>query len=126
MKKIIRYKGIKIGAFGVPTTGKKLKKAPKKDSRIYRRKFVSPFKKNSPKNLIVMYDIPHERKPEREWFRRQLQYFGYVMIQRSVWVGPSPLPKPFVSYIKSIRLGGGLKTFKLAKPYQDKSEQSIK
>ena len=126
MTNIRRYKGIKIGALGLPTTGEKSVKSTKKDSRIYRKMFTSPFNKNSPKNLIVMYDIPDERKSEREWFRRQLQYFGYVMIQRSVWVGPSPLPKSFVSYLKSIKLRDKLKTFRLAKPYREGSLQSIK
>lgn len=126
MKKIIRYKGIKIGAFGLPTTGEEQKKTKRRDPRIYRKMFTSPFNKNSPKNLIIMYDIPDRRKSEREWFRRQLQYFGYVMIQRSVWVGPSPLPRSFVSYLKSVKLRDKLKTFKLARPYKEGSPQSIK
>ena len=43
------------------------------------------------KNLIVLFDIPEERKTEREWFRSHLIRFGYIMIQKSVWIGPSPL-----------------------------------
>jgi hypothetical protein len=39
------------------------------------------------------------------------------MIQKSVWVGPSPLPKDFLDYVKSIGLLNQLKTLKLAKPY---------
>jgi hypothetical protein len=42
------------------------------------------------------------------------------MIQKSVWVGPSPLPKDFLEYVKSIKLLGQLKAFKLAKPYSEK------
>ena len=64
-----------------------------------------------------MYDIPDKQKKERDWFRRQLQNFGFIMIQRSVWVGPSPLPKDFQVYISSIGLKENLKTFKLAKSY---------
>lgn len=64
-----------------------------------------------------MYDIPHENKKERDWFRRHLKKFNYIMIQKSVWVGPSPLPRSFIDYVKSIGLLNQLKTFKLAKPY---------
>ena len=64
-----------------------------------------------------MYDIPHTLKKERDWFRRQLINFGYVMIQKSVWVGPSPLPKDFLAYLKEIKIGDSFKTFKLAKSY---------
>ncbi len=75
--------------------------------------FLSPFEKNAKKSLIVMFDIPETRKSEREWFRRQLRDFGYEMIQKSVWFGPSPLPKEFVDYVKSIGLRNAVKTFKV-------------
>ena len=79
--------------------------------------FDSPYKKGEPKNLLVMFDIPETKKAEREWFRFHLREFGYEMIQKSVWVGPSPLPKDFMDYVKDIKLRGCIKTFKLAKPY---------
>lgn len=79
--------------------------------------FESPFKKNSPKNLLVMFDIPEDKKSEREWFRFQLRQFGYTMIQKSVWVGPFPLPNEFLDYIKKLNLKKCIKTFKLEKPY---------
>ena len=86
---------------------------------LYHVSFLSPFKKDAPKNLIVMYDIPHNLKKERDWFRRQLIKFEYIMIQKSVWVGPSPLPKDFLDYLKEIKIGDNFKTFKLAKPYKN-------
>lgn len=79
--------------------------------------FESPFKKSSPKNLLVIFDIPEIRKAEREWFRFHLRSFGYEMVQKSVWVGPSPLPKEFLDYVKFIKLKDCIKTFKLAKSY---------
>ncbi len=82
--------------------------------------FTSSFSKDAPKNLLVMYDIPEDKKTERDWFRRHLIRFGYVMIQRSVWVGLSPLPKEFMNYVKKIHLVDNLKTFKLAKGYSVK------
>jgi len=67
---------------------------------------------------LVMFDVPTERKSEREWLRWHLKKFGYIMIQQSVWVGPSPLPKEFNNYIKSIKLDNCIKTFKLERPYK--------
>lgn len=69
------------------------------------------------KNLLLMFDIPTERKGEREWLRWHLKKFEYIMVQKSVWVGPSPLPKEFKEYIKKIKLNKCIKTFKLAKSY---------
>src|SRR3989344_8890700 len=83
----------------------------------YNVSFECCFDQKSPKNLIVMYDIPHLQKKERDWFRRQLINFEYIMIQKSVWVGPSPLPKDFLVYLKQIKIGDKFKTFKLAKSY---------
>lgn len=85
-------------------------------------KFSSPFVLNAPKNLLLMFDIPESKRAERHWLRWHLREFQYYMIQKSVWVGPSPLPKKFGAHLKEMSLYTFIKTFKLAKPYQiDKS-----
>lgn len=86
--------------------------------------FDSPFTKNAPKNLLVLFDIPEDCKAEREWFRRQLREFGYDMVQKSVWLGPSPLPKEFVEYVKTIGLRDCIKTFRLARNQQSELKNS--
>lgn len=91
-----------------------------KNKILKKNDFNFSFATDAPKDLLVMYDIPEDKKAEREWFRRHLIKFGYIMIQRSVWVGPSPLPKDFVGYIKKIGLKEDLKTFKLARGYKEK------
>jgi len=114
------YKGMRVNAFGMPIFSRGRKSRAKGEGRkraFFHITFISPFKKDAPKNLIVMYDIPHNLKKERDWFRRQLINFGYIMIQKSVWVGPSPLPKDFLDYLKEIKIGDNFKTFKLAKAY---------
>jgi DNA-binding transcriptional regulator PaaX len=121
-KRDIYYKGMRVGFLGLPKSGAS-QKTQKKNTikkRLYHPSFVCTFKKDSPKNLVVMYDIPHAKKKERDWFRRHLRKFGYLMIQRSVWVGPSPLPKEFLDYLNEIKIGNNLKTLKLAKPYKGK------
>lgn len=84
--------------------------------------FHSSFKKITPKDLLILFDIPEDRKAEREWLRSHLKFFGYDMVQKSIWLGPSPLPKPFLDYIKSIHLDNYIKTFRLAKA----QKQSLK
>ena|SRR3989344_4874526 len=114
------YKGMRVNALGLPVIdyGKEeTQKLKRRKRNLYLASFLSSFKKDAPKNLMVMYDIPHNLKKERDWFRRHLVKFGYVMIQKSVWVGPSPLPKSFLDYLKEIKIGDSFKTFKLAKPY---------
>lgn len=118
------YKGMKVDSFGLPIFLKNKSGRTKKDSRkrsFYYTSFLSSFSEDSPKNLLLIYDIPEVMKKERDWFRRHLIKFGYVMIQKSVWVGPSPLPKDFLDYLKEIKIGDNFKTFKLAKSYIKKS-----
>ncbi len=113
------YKGMRVNTLGLPIlkgNRTRIKKENRKRN-FYHTAFSSPFKKDSPKNLILMYDVIEEKKKERDWFRRQLKNFGYTMIQRSVWVGPSPLSKEFLDYVKLIGLKDHLKIFKLAKAY---------
>ncbi|MEX2052110.1 MAG: CRISPR-associated endonuclease Cas2 [Candidatus Paceibacterota bacterium] len=121
-KKTFYYKGIKVNAFGLPILSENKKRLKRKNRKrnFYHTAFSSSFSKDSPKNLILMYDVVEAKKKERDWFRRQLKNFNYIMIQRSVWVGPSPLPKEFLDYVKEIGLQRHIKTFKLAKPYTGK------
>jgi DNA-binding transcriptional regulator PaaX len=141
-----RYKGMQVSALGIPAifpykkqsinnaiyklnkggyiskSDNYIRLLPKGKKYVENKKarlvtFDSPYKKKSPKNLLVMFDIPEVKKAEREWFRFHLRQFGYEMIQKSVWVGPSPLPKDFLDYVKEIKLKECIKTFKLAKPY---------
>ena len=112
----LKYKGMSVNLIGLPDFSD-IKEEKKIIKRKYLRSFVSDFPKDASKNLLLMYDIPHVMKKERDWFRRQLRNFDFVMIQKSVWVGPSPLPKDFLDYLKRIGLQKEFKTFKLAKSY---------
>ncbi|MFZ2149551.1 MAG: hypothetical protein WAV15_00080 [Minisyncoccia bacterium] len=124
MVRKLRYKGMSVNIFGLPDfDNHKSEKSSQKSipKRQYLQSFISSFNKDAPKNLLLIYDIPEGRKKERDWFRRQLRNFNFVMIQRSVWVGPSPLPNDFVNYLKKIGLQKEFKTFKLAKSHTKQS-----
>lgn len=81
------------------------------------KKFKPNKTNEDPKDLLLLYDIPQSKTSERNWFRRELKNFYFIMVQRSVWVGPSPLPLEFTSYLKKVGLKDEIKTFKLAKGY---------
>ncbi|OGI63668.1 hypothetical protein A2733_00160 [Candidatus Nomurabacteria bacterium RIFCSPHIGHO2_01_FULL_40_20] len=151
----LNYKGVKVNLFGIPKfksykrntvsgslayLGKKGFIEKHEESFIITRKgreyvkrkydslkqFDFKFKPDAPKNLMVMYDVPEVQKAEREWLRWHLKKFNYKMIQKSVWVGPSPLPKEFLDYLKKIKIGGSFKTFKLAKLTKDYDNYDFK
>jgi DNA-binding transcriptional regulator PaaX len=117
------YKGIKVNALGLPVDDLRKKDRLKKKNRkrnFYYSSFTSPFNENEQKKLLLIYDIPEAMKKERDWFRRQLISFNFIMIQKSVWVGPSPLPKDFLEYLRVIKIEDNFKTFKLEKGYECK------
>jgi DNA-binding transcriptional regulator PaaX len=105
---------IKNNRWSLTEEGKKYFENHKKLSA----KFVSPFPLNAPKKLLLMFDIPESKKAERNWLRRHLCEFQYFMIQKSVWVGPNPLPSKFTNHLKEMGLEKYIKTFKLARPYK--------
>ncbi|MCX6756149.1 MAG: CRISPR-associated endonuclease Cas2 [Candidatus Nomurabacteria bacterium] len=147
-RKTIKYKGMRTGFLGLPDfeyykhqtlasrcSGLKSKGYIKELNGLYfitqegekflKSKDKSIFKKFSiektdkdPKDLLIIYDIPDNQTSARNWFRRELRQFHFIMIQRSVWVGPSPLPEDFKKYVKEIKLNENFKTFKLAKGYK--------
>jgi len=148
----IKYKGMSVNIFGIPkfeqyskrTLRSSVDRLIKKgmiqkelngfiltaNGRKYLKKkedslksFFSFSLENAPKNLLVMFDIPNTQKAEREWFRFHLKKFNYIMIQKSVWIGPSPLPKDFLEYLKEIKIRDCVITFKLAKPYKSKNNK---
>jgi len=86
-----------------------------KKSKFNFETFISEKTDKDPKDLLVLYDIPQNQTSIRNWFRRELQNFHFVMLQRSVWVGPSPLPKDFLQYVKEMKISKNFKTFKLEK-----------
>ncbi len=140
----IRYKGMRVNLFGLPKFSSykygsfksalnRLKNeeyiiknhsvwniTPKGKKYLTKKydsltQFNSPFSKNDSKNLLVLFDIPETRKAEREWLRWHLKKFNYIMIQKSVWRGPSPLPKEFLEYIEKLKLKKHLKMLKVSK-----------
>jgi hypothetical protein len=121
MKKYFKYKGVTVNAFGVPILFEN--KEEVKKSRDSKRKysdykhFVHNYSIDAPNDLIIICDFPFSRRSERDWFRYQLKGFNYSRIQKSVWVGPSPLPNDFIKYVKLIGLFDKLKILKLAQPY---------
>lgn len=146
-KPIIRYKGMHVGFLGLPDfkhykyqtlanncSELKYKGYIKelngnclithkgedflnKKNRFILKKFMPNKTDKDPKDLLLLYDIPEDKKSEREWLRRELRKFYFVMIQRSVWVGPAPLSEEFLEYLKSVGLKDNIKTFKLAKGF---------
>ncbi len=86
----------------------------RKKTRMKRTIFiVSPFPKDAPKKILLAFDIPEKYKRERRWLRGQLKIFGYKMIQKSLWQGPGPLPKEFLTETNRLKIDKYFKLFSI-------------
>ena len=64
------------------------------------------------KNMIIAFDIPERKRRGRNWLRVELKNLGFEILQKSVWFGPSPLPKEFITSLKELRILKFVKFFK--------------
>ncbi len=53
---------------------------------------------------LVMYDIPEKYRRKRDWLRSELATCAYRQLQRSVWLGYSPLPQAFIESLQDTGL----------------------
>jgi DNA-binding transcriptional regulator PaaX len=68
------------------------------------------LKEKRVKNTIVVFDIPETKRKYRDWLRHELICFGFELVQKSVWFGPS-LPEEFIEYLHDIKLLPYIKFF---------------
>ena len=80
-----------------------------KKYHVYEQFKASNSKKRP--NTIITFDVPELQRKKRDYLRLELIALGYVPIQKSVWIGHSPLPKEFLDYVKDLRLARHLQIF---------------
>ena len=64
-----------------------------------------------PKNMIICFDVPEKSREKRDWLRTELHFLGFIMLQKSVWYGPSPLSEEFVNALHDFGLLPHMKFF---------------
>ncbi len=68
------------------------------------------------KNLvIVIFDIPEIHRNRRGWLRSVLRNLGFTMIQKSVWVGKSKIPRQFIDDLHKLSLSSYVEIFQVVK-----------
>lgn len=63
--------------------------------------------------MIVMYDIPENLKKSRNRLREALKTLCFKQKQKSVWIGPAPLPKEFINYLSELKIGEYINFFRV-------------
>ena len=81
------------------------------ENKILKRKHRKKLA-DRPKNMIIAFDIPEKYKERRHWLRVELKSLGFVLLQKSVWFGPAPLPQEFTDSLRETRILQYLKFFR--------------
>lgn len=56
------------------------------------------------KKRLVCFDIPERERDKRRWLRGELIALGYRPLQKSVWIGETPLPQEFIEDLDALAL----------------------
>ncbi len=67
--------------------------------------------RQGPKSIVISFDIPEAYKKKRNWLRVELLYLGFEMLQKSVWLGPAPLPEKFIDSLRELQILPYIKFF---------------
>ena len=79
---------------------------PKGLERVFniKIKLTEKTKRKDRKWQMVFFDIPEQRRKDRDMFRRQLKYLGYQKLQQSIWVSPYEVLNDTQNLIKNYKL----------------------
>ncbi len=53
---------------------------------------------------IIIFDISEKEKWKRAWLREALQFLGFTLFQKSVWIGKCKIPESFLTDLKDLNL----------------------
>lgn len=65
--------------------------------------------------IIVIFDIAETEKHKRDWLRQVLRRLGFRMLQKSVWVGESQLPRDLISDLEKLGILNSVKILSVFK-----------
>ncbi|MDO8584682.1 MAG: CRISPR-associated endonuclease Cas2 [bacterium] len=71
--------------------------------------------KAAPRLNIVVFDIPERERRKRDWLRDVLRTLGFIMLQKSVWVGKVLLPESFIGELEKLGLLRLVEIFEISK-----------
>jgi len=76
---------------------------------------VSYSSEENNKFIIFIFDIPEKEKRKRDWLREVLKKLGLKMIQKSVWIGKTKIPKEFLDDLFKLEIIDYVEIFEITK-----------
>lgn len=84
-------------------------KLTKRGKQLVQKYAIEQIQLNKPKKWnglwhLVSYDIPNEKKQERDWFRFTLKRLDFKQIQESLWVHPYECNEEIAVVAQNLRI----------------------
>lgn len=74
------------------------------------------YKKEADNKLkIIIFDVPESERHKREWLREALHNLGFLMLQKSVWMGKNKMPEGFLNDLKKRGMLSYIHIFEISK-----------
>ena len=66
-------------------------------------------------SIIVIFDIPEQKRNKRNWLRQALREINFEMVQKSVWIGKTKIPKDFLVDLDELGISQYVEIFAVSK-----------
>lgn len=76
--------------------------------------FYYPKNNAGSKFTIVIFDVPETERRKRGWLRSALKNLNLRMIQKSVWIGKTKIPKQFLEDLNKMRMVDFVEIFEIS------------
>lgn len=101
---------------GLRLTGKGMRMLEKLRKRRERAVPSTAYEAKKSNTLTVfVFDIPEGDRYKRSWLRSALKNLNFTMLQKSVWIGKTKLPKSFLDDLEALDLFSYIHIFSVSK-----------
>lgn len=93
--------------------GSRWRITPRGKTAVAVRKRTKPPQPDGKKRLVC-FDVPERERAKRKWLRGELIALGYRQLQKSVWIGETPLPEEFIGALDTLELRSRVHVLRVA------------
>jgi hypothetical protein len=71
--------------------------------------------KNENRVTVVAFDVPEKERQKRHWLVSALKNLDFNLVQKSVWIGKTKIPKEFLKNLNDLRMVSYVEIFEITK-----------
>jgi DNA-binding PadR family transcriptional regulator len=76
---------------------------------------INPVMKKNKNPIVIIFDIPENKRVNRKFLRAALKTIGFRMLQKSVWIGEFDIPKELIDYLYHLKIIDYVQIFEISR-----------